>query len=315
MKIPSRHIISLLLTTLLFLAAMPVQAGERIAVVYRGDLPLHQELVQKLRSHVTLENFDIFRWELTPEGSMKIEINQGDPKPDKIVAFGDLALSFCLQTSFDTSGLFLLVSSQELSEQAQNTGRWLGGHLWVPLAKQFTTIKKILPQSKILGIVTSPAYQTQEKILQKAARQAGFKVYFIETENRRQILPSLATAFKHSDAIVMLPDPAMLNTLILGEMIRLQKQFHTPLIAISSRFVSLGAFMSIEYSLEEIIQQLAEEIKKRKTAVTGPTETLLADCCIMITVNRKVSEQLDISVMENTKRNIIFFTGNQGGRR
>ena len=44
----SKPSISIIGAMILLLASLPVYAGERIAVVFRGDIALHQELADKL---------------------------------------------------------------------------------------------------------------------------------------------------------------------------------------------------------------------------------------------------------------------------
>ncbi len=311
----SKSFIPIILALFLLLACLPVHASERIAVVFRGDIALHQQLADKLIAKIAENGRDtLFKWEISADSSAERRERFLNQQPDIVVAFGDLALSFCLEAAPDVPGLFMLVSNQKLAGQALATDRWQGAKLWAPWEMQFAGIRKVLPKARSLGMVVNPSCQANKTEIEKAARQNGFKLHFVRVKSRRQIIPSLSSTFSQSDVFVMMPDPAMINTLILGEMIRLQKQYHKPLVAVSERLVELGAFMSIEYSLAEMIDKVAVKINESVTLENLAGQPKLAKCCMKTTINKKVAAQLGIIVHADVK-NKVHVTEGRGGRR
>ena len=310
-KIFSRlHILSFL-AALFFFIAIPTQAMAKIGIVHRGDLELHQQLAEKLSASIQEDNVSsTVLWELKSDWTKKDQQLFRAEQFSQLIAIGDLALSFCIENSHDIHGVFLLVSSNKLAQQAESSG-WQGARIWTPMAEQFAKAREILPNTRSLGILISPKGQADKKLLRDTARQFGFTLNLTTVKNRRQLLPSLANIFRQNDAIFMLPDPGMMNSVVLAEMLRLQKKHRTPLIAVSKRFVTFGAFMSVDYSLDEMIHTITE-----KMTHSSPPDTAqpLAECCLVIHINKKAAEQLRIAVPKDSSVRIQFTSDNTGGR-
>ena len=304
------HILSFL-AALFFFIAIPAQAMAKIGIVYRGDLQLHQQLAEELSVSIQEDNVSsTVLWELKSDWTEEDQQLFRDEQFAQLIAIGDLALSFCIENSHDVHGIFLLVSSNKFAQQAESSG-WQGARIWTPMAEQFAKAREILPNTRSLGVLISPKCQVDKKLLQDTARQFGFTLNLTTVKHRRHLLPSLASIFRQNDAILMLPDPGMMNNVVLAEMLRLQKKHRTPLIAVSKRFVTFGAFMSVDYSLDEMIQKITEKM----THLSPPdTAQPLAECCLVVYINKKVAAQLRIAVPRDSSVRIQFASDNTGGR-
>ena len=304
-----RTIILFFLACLFVFIAPAAQSMTKIGIIYRDDIKLHHQLAEDLKSSFAdKENYSAVPWHLKEQWTDEDRKHFNDEQFTQLVAIGDLALSFCLESSNDIDGIFLLVSNNTLSTRAESTG-WQGMRIWAPMAEQFARTRAILPRSRSLGILVSPTCQADKNILQETARQFGYTLNFTTVENRRQILPSLANIFQQNDAIFMLPDPGLMNTVVLLEMLRLQKQHRVPLIAVSKRFVTFGAFMSVDYSLEEIIREITQRITHSSSSADKP----LAECCLVVHVNKKAAKQLRIPVPDDSNIAVQYTSEKMGG--
>lgn len=309
-KIFSLHTILLFLAFLFFFIAIPSPAMTKIGIVYRGDITLHQQLAEELSSAIQADNnYTTVLWKLHSDLTEKDHLFFRDEQLTQLIAIGDLALSFCMENNHDLQGIFLLVSSNELARQAELL-HWQGARIWAPMIEQFTKAREILPNIRTVGVLISPTCQADKVLLNKTASELGFSLNLITVENRRQILPSLSRIFQQNDAILMLPDPGLMNNVVLTEMLRLQKRHRTPLIAVSKRFVDVGAFMSVDYRLEELLDKIAQKIRQ---PFAEDAEPPLPHCCLIVHINNKVAEQLRISIpTANTGTRIEFTAKNTG---
>lgn len=286
-------------------------ATEKIGIVYRGDIELHHNLTDSLfNSLKENNNSSISLWPLLPELKEETGHIFRNEQFTQLIAIGDLSLTFCLEYKPNTSGTFILVSNNTLALQAESV-HWQGALIWAPIEAQLAKTREILPQSRTLGIIVSPSSLIDEKLLNDTAKKFGYKLNFLRVKNRKQILPTLSKIFQQNDAILMLPDPGMLNNVVLTEMLHLQRRYRTPLIALSERFVHFGAFMSIDYSLDEMVEKITVGIKKSSVS---EKQIQMHRCCLVIHINPRTATLLRIKVPSNTESKIELTPQNEGGR-
>lgn len=217
-----------LLAAVFCFIAIPAQAMTKIGIVYRGDLEIHRQLAEELSSSIQGDNVHVpVLWKLKSDWTEEDQRLFQSEQFSQLIAIGDLALSFCMKNSQDIQSILLLVSSNTLAQQTESL-HWQGARLWTPMAAQFAKAREILPGTITLGILISPTCQADKAILKKTASEFDFTLNLITVENRRQVLPSLARIFQQNDAIFMLPDPGMLNNVVLVKMLHLQKRHRPP---------------------------------------------------------------------------------------
>jgi ABC-type uncharacterized transport system substrate-binding protein len=308
-KIFSRLHILFFLAAFFSFFATPAHATEKIGVIYRGDFELHQHIADELYTSIKGDNaHTTVLWNLEPDGTEEDQQFFRDEQFSQLIAIGDLALSYCMENYHDTQGIFLLVSSTDLAKKAESL-HWQGVRIWTPMAEQFSKIKEFLPDTKSLGVLISPKCQADKTLLKNTASEFGLTLNLITIKNRRQVLPSLSKIFRQNDAIFMLPDPGILNNVVLTEMLRLQKKHRTPLIAVSKRFVNAGAFMSVDYKLKELIAEITKIITHSPSEESDPP---FLNCCLVVHINPKAADQLRIKIPTNTETHIEFIPQDTG---
>lgn len=287
--------------SLLFFLLFPSQqsAGAEtspVALVYRQDLPLHRQLAGQITRALAEEDPRIVTVELplSVTWSPENEKDFADKKPSFAIAFGDVALDFCRKALPNLNGFFLLVSNQEQVAEAENSGRWTGAGLWVKPEKQLEKFRELFPGAQTIGSVISAGFFSKEQLaaLRKSGERFGFALDIVEVAQRREILGAIAQVYKRADAFWMMPDPQLLNEITLAEMLRLQTAHARPLLALSPRFVQLGALLSVNTSLGELAKQAV--VMSRKFAGSrhqGHPEPL-PDSCYIVHVNADVAEKL-----------------------
>lgn len=289
-----------------------------IALVYRKDLPLHQQIAQEISHSLAREDpgIVIVDWPLSSAWPPASEKEFAGLQPSFAIALGDIALTFCRRASPDLSGFFLLVSNQDQVAEAEGSGLWTGAGLWVKPEKQLEKFRALLPGAKTLGSVVSAGFFSKEQLtsLQQTGERFGFALDIVEVAQRRDVLAAIARVYKRNDGFWMMPDPQLLNEITLAEMLRLQTDYARPLLALSPRFVQLGALLSINTSLAEVSKQAV--IFARKSAGSrdlGHMEPL-PDSCYIIHINSDVAGKLDFKAPEAMQSSFDFITLANGGK-
>ena len=282
------------------------QASESLAIVFRDDIPMHRQLADKLETEITKTSSDkeIFLYPITKNWSFDSQTDLLKRTPGRLIAIGDVALSFCLETTSEIPGIFLMLTSKQIVDRAESTGKWKGAKVWVEPEIQFKVIHQLMPDIKTIGIVLTPNCKECNRKFVIAAAKYDLKLKIIHTEERRQIIPAIQKVFKQSDAYLLLPDPNLLNNITLQELLRLQREYKRPLIGPAMPFVRMGAMLSINYKLEKLVQYIAKHISNK----TAPMEDRdkLSECCLEVSINEQVSKQLDVRIKTGTMKDKVL---------
>jgi len=289
-----------------------------VALVYRKDIPLHQQLAEKISHSLAKEDSRIVtvHWPLSSIWTPKNEKEFTDRKPSFAIALGDVSLTFCLRADPDLSGFFLLVNNQDQMAEAEHSGHWTGAGLWVKPEKQLEKFRALLPRVKTLGSVVSAGFFSQEQLLslRETGKRFGFDLDIVEVAQRRDILATITRVYKRNDGFWMMPDPQLLNEITLAEMLRLQTSYARPLLALSSRFVQLGALLSVNTSLAELSKQAV--IMAKKFAETGDLAPMepLPDSCYIVHINSDVAEKLNFKTPAAMRSSFDFISATGEGQ-
>jgi putative tryptophan/tyrosine transport system substrate-binding protein len=303
-RLPVHFTWVVLLAAIIAWASSPV-AAESLTIVFRDDISIHQQLAKKLKKSIqkkdstSVVNLFPISKDWSP-GTQKTLLKEN---PEKFLAVGDVALSFCVETAPDVPGIYLMLATEQLVKKISSSWQWEGTKVWVEPEIQLELIRKLMPDIKTVGMVLSPTCKNCGERFVAAATRYGLKLQFILTEERRQIIPAMRKVFGQSDVYLLLPDPNLLNNVTIQELLRLQREFQRPFIGPAMPFVHMGAMMSINYELDKLVQYVAENIGGNNDFMGDRKK--ISDCCIEVTINQKVMEQLDIKLKTEGLKNEI----------
>ena len=300
----------LLFFLLLLSNADSVHADSRVAILFRQDLSFHKKLTDDIKRIIAQQpgEFTIIEWPVDTAWDPDTLETFRMQNPDKLVVLGDLALSFSLALDTGIPGIYLLVTSQELVDKATATGAWIGSRPWVSPEIQMKTIRNVLPDVRRVGIVVTTETQVDTESLRQEAGYNDLQLNLSRVKNRREVLAELDRMFRESDALILEPDPNLLNEIVLHEALKLQQRYRKPLIVLSERFVQFGALMSISYSLEiRTAKTVAQFIGERKEG--QPDDLGLSPfCCLQVFINSDVAKKIGASISTADTVDIQFIS-------
>lgn len=279
----------------LLVAQTPVGAGgmshpskAKALLVFREDMVVHKMFVNRLKAGLHGETkFGVSFKAVLPEELYRPE-GEG-VAVDLVIAIGDVALQYALLRVEYRRGIYLLISNPGLKARADATGRWTGTMLWVPLNIQLAVLHNTFPQLKKVGtMVTGSSLHLIEEELRQAPCEASLRLKVETLDGPDELLERAADLFKDVDAFIFYPDPVVFNSATIEEVLKLQKELNVPVIAPARAMARLGAYVSIAYDLDALLEELRRHL-------TGETHLDFEKrCCIEVSINQKVGEMLQL---------------------
>ncbi|MBN2333542.1 MAG: hypothetical protein JXO49_06605 [Deltaproteobacteria bacterium] len=107
--------------------------------------------------------------------------------------------------------------------------------------------------------------------------------------------------FQSSDAVWAFPDPLLLNTVIIKEILRMQHDYHRPVIGAAFPFAKYGALCAIHYSPEMLLQETAAAVVTFSRTGALPASGSFSASSSMVSVNQNMAEYFYFSVPDPLK--------------
>jgi putative ABC transport system substrate-binding protein len=202
--------------------------------------------------------------------------------PDAILAAGGAASARAAQLATKTIPIVMVAAGGDpieaglIQSLARPGGNVTGSIILSPElnAKRLELIREILPQAKRVAVIWNPTLrgtEAQLDLLRAAAPAFGIELTMHEIR-RPEDFPLLATSLQQAqaDALVVLPDPAVLETHI-GATLALVARAKLPAIYPWRSYVAAGGHMAYAPSLPDLYRRAALSLD-RILAGANPAE-------------------------------------------
>lgn len=181
-----------------------------------------------------------------------------------------------------------------------------GTHDMIPVEKQISLIKKLLPNAKKVGILYSSAEinsKHQAEIAKGEAEKLGLQAKDYTISNLNELEQVTEYMAGQVDVIFVPTDNLVVSSMPLVS--KCAEKRGIPIICSETASVKNGALATYGidyYNLGKLTAEKAAEVLSGKKPKDIPIETL-SD--IKLTLNEKVAEKLNIKIPENLKGEII----------
>lgn len=172
-----------------------------------------------------------------------------------------------------------------------------GISLLVPIDRQFSVLRSILPRAKRIGVLYDP--DKTGTLVDEARKTAqGSELELVERRVRteKQVPPSLRELLPHIDALWLVPDSTVLTEESLRFVLGTALDHNMPVIGFSSEFVKNGALAGLSVNPEDVGRQagmLAHKILKGQPL---PAQAALPPERIHLAINLKTAKFLGITL-------------------
>ena len=288
-----------LLISVFFLAVSPgaARAAQEIAVVQSIGIQPYQEALNGFKSVV---DNNIRQFVISEMGGTAVLDRINELRPRMVLAIGIDALTQVRAIS-DIPVVYLMV----LNPPAALAGKKnvYGVRMSIPQEKQLDALFSVLPATKAIGLLYNP--DRTGDLVEKAAENAkktGTRLVAKAARDPRDV-PKLIRELKGQiDVFLMLPDLTVVTPETVEALLLFSLENKIPLVSFSEKYVEMGALMSIGVDAFDMGVQAGEMAEKILSGRdTGGARQIDARRAI-ISINRKVSKTLGISIDEKIIR-------------
>lgn len=272
-----------------------LQAARQVTLVLSDNTPLYQEAAQALSEE--LEG-DKRVWRVNVQSLA--ERRRAEPE-DLVIPLGLKALRAVLAEPASTPVWSLLVPRQSFEQLAATTSsgrpRALSAlYLDQPLARHLAMLQAALPGMKRLGVLFGPTSSALAAPLKEAAAAARIEVLDEAISRTGELIPTLDRLRGEIDALILLPDPVVLNRATLQALLLHTYHLRLPVAAYSTQLIEAGAMLALFTSPEQIGREAGRIL--RALPNDGNLVPPAADYpeSFEVAVNRSVALSLDIRV-------------------
>jgi len=171
--------------------------------------------------------------------------------------------------------------------------------LEIPIERQFTTMRTVLPNVKRIGVLYDP--EKTAGIVEDArrhAKAAGIEVISRPIRSDKDVPAALRALLPQIDALWLIPDSTVLTEESLNFIQTTSLDSHTPVFGFSSDLVRNGALMGLSVNYEDIGRQAAAVAKRILAGQARPSSTtaLVAPDRVRLSLNLKTAKFLGITI-------------------
>ncbi len=195
----------------------------------------------------------------------------------------------------DTPVIYVMVLDP--SKHDLTAANMTGVLLEVPIGRQFSTIRSLLPGQRHVGVLYDPSKTSA--VVEEARHQAkayGLELVAAQVASERDVPASLRTLLPTVGALWLVPDSTVLTDESLRFILNTALDQRVPVIGFSPEFVRSGALLSMSVDYSDIGRQagsLARRILEGR--VNLPLKAVPADR-IKMALNLKAARFLGIDV-------------------
>lgn len=286
------------IATFLLLAGAPVIAQE-VLVVQSLKVGPYDDAIRGVRNTSTGNINKLLVSELARDEVVK---TIREIRPDAILAIGADALGK-VRTIKDIPIVYLMVYNPQAIIREGNENI-TGISMNIAPEYQLTTMRKVMPDLKRIGILYDPAKtgQLMEKA-RTAVEGTGIELLAKEVRSPKQVPAELNSMKGKIGALWIQPDATVVTPETIECMLLFSLGNHVPIFAFSDQYVEMGAFMSLDIDPYQSGKQ-AGELLNRLLAGTAASSIPGADARrALVTINLRVAKKLGIQINDNIVTN------------
>ncbi len=241
----------------------------RIAVVKSAELDSYNSVITSftVNSNDTVVEYNLSR--NVNKGKRVMELLAATP-PELVLAVGPLAASLAKQALKDVPIVFCLVPDSSLkSLKADNI---TGISMQLPIKTQLKVLKLMAQNVQSVGVIYNK--QHTGRIIEESRQVAaaiGLQLVAEEIDSRNQVAEALARMRGKVDALWVVPDNLILNQSAHASLVDFAVRMKIPLFSLTSKFVKVGALVSLSPDYTLIGKQAATIAKRILKDRVSPT--------------------------------------------
>lgn len=265
-----------------------------IKCVTSSDIGPYKESILGLKKTLTSQHINFTFKEYTLD-AFTLDNSSG---ADLILAVGSRALELAAKRSTTCPIVFIMVANPEIKQE-----NITGVSLNIPVAHIFSTLKRIAPGTKKLGVLYDPD-QTGPIVNEGLSKAASFGLEVVarKLNNLSDEYSAIRSSINGIDAFWMVPDASIYSIETAQDILLVAIRAKIPVIGLSAYYVKAGALFSLSCDHKDIGRQGAEiaiqifnDVKPSRIKIAHPSKMLLS---INVNTARQIGMQIPDSVLK-----------------
>jgi putative ABC transport system substrate-binding protein len=273
-----------------------------IVILKSSDIAAYNQAIAGFKTAVPNSKFIEYDLQGDLEKGRKLARKIRASDPALVLAVGLKAAKAAQLEIIDIPIIYSMVLDP--AKYGLSTPNMTGVLLDVPLERQLTAIKTLLPQVKHIGTLYDPtktasAVDEAQRLLRHANNA---ELYATPVSSEKEVPAALSRLLSSIGALWLLPDSTVLTDESLRFILNSALEAHVPVIGFSREFAKTGALLCLSVNYQDIGRQAGQLARKVLDGrVTLPLKPLHPDR-IEMTLNLKTAKYLGIEIpreMEN----------------
>jgi len=279
-------------------AADPVHALE-IAILKSADIAPYNQAIASFKASspglTTFVEYDL-QGDVARGRKMAQKIRASDAA--LVLAVGLKAALVAKLEILDAPVIFCMVLDP--AKHSLAAPNMTGIRLEIPIDRQFSTLRSVLPSVKRIGVLYDPektANLVEEARLQ--AKALGFEIIARQVRAEKDVPATLRALIPQIAALWLIPDSTVLTEESLRFVMGTALDSNVPVIGFSSELVRSGALVGFSVNYDDVGRQAGVLAKKILIEQYRPFSMTFPPDRLRLAVNLKTAKFLGITIPEN----------------
>ncbi len=288
--------------TLGLITPFVAHAYSGITIVLSANTPVYQEFVMHFKQElINTKRSDIRVKVIDLQESDKLVVAENS---ELVIALGVKALEAAgkLKQTTLVIGVFtpLPTFNSLMAANERDLGNFSAIVLDQPYSRQISLIKLVLPEAKVLGLLTGFTSEKNSELIRQIGEQNNIDILDEQLFKEADLIPKLRTILTTSQALMAIPDPLVYTRETAQAILLTSYRYQKPVFGYSKSYVQAGALAGVYSSTQQLAKQAAE-IAVDSQAAPGLLPAPQPPKYFSVAVNYQVAKSLNILMMDESQ--------------
>ncbi len=282
---------------IIFIVLLSAVQSESAEVIIIGDLRLKpvNDIVTIIRESLPSETAVYLPRDI--KGTLNSVVRKENAK--LVVALGGESTSEALSLPESIPVIYGLLIKPVITKRQNITGVYM----MTPVSEYISLLERYFPNIKKIGIVLEP--ETRNVLLQEASATS---VTLYSANNSYEFIKGITHLNGNVDALLLLPDKALLTSTAMEELYRHSFTGKVPVIGVSEKHVKMGSLFALVFDEAGMGKQIGELAQKALSSGSASGMTPLPPRRFNLFINSDTAKTMKINIpVELSKKARVIY--------